>query len=227
VVDGRTLTFEVAGLLDGVLTMVDRETGTVWTHLDGKAIRGPMAGERLTMVPIPQMTWGDWRAASPDTLVLSADTPFSNRYGSVRIGVYSPSEARFGDERLRANALVVGVEVDGRFKGYAVEALAAEGGLVNDGLGGRPILVLYDADARTGIAFSRVLDGRALEFAGGARDGRLELRDLETGSTWDLRGRATSGPLAGKTLDFVPSFISEWYGWSAYHPESALFALGP
>ena len=34
--------------------MRDRETSTIWNHLDGKAVQGPLAGERLTIVPLPQ-----------------------------------------------------------------------------------------------------------------------------------------------------------------------------
>ena len=118
VVEGKHLTFDVLGLVQDVFTMTDRETGTVWNHLDGRAVRGPLEGKRLTMVPAPQMTWGEWRDSHPDTVILSPDAPFQSRYRSVRIGAFNPSEALFGDDRLAANALVVGVEVEERFKGY-------------------------------------------------------------------------------------------------------------
>ena len=162
--DGRPLTFEVFGLLQGVLAMIDRETGTVWTHLEGKAIQGPLEGKRLTIIPVPQMTWGEWRQSRPETTVLSPDTPFSDRYRPVRTALYNRQEAQFGDDRLAANALVVGVEVDGQFKGYPVAELKKVGGIVNDILADRPILVIYDSDAQTGLAYSRELDGQVLEF---------------------------------------------------------------
>ena len=79
-VDGRHLTFETVGLLDGAFRMRDRETGTIWTHLDGKAIGGPLVGQRLKFIPSPHTTWGEWKADYPDTLVLSPDTPFASRY---------------------------------------------------------------------------------------------------------------------------------------------------
>jgi hypothetical protein len=227
VVEGRPLTFEVFGLLQGVLTMIDRETETVWTHLDGKALRGILDGARLTMIPVPQMTWSEWKESHPDTLVLSPDTPFQSRYGPARIGVFNRREAQFGDQRLPANALVVGVEVENIFKGYPLPELSAAGGLVNDTLSGQPLLVVYDGDAQTGLAYSRRVEGQTLEFYNAAPQGAaprsLELRDRQTDSVWDLQGRAVSGPLKGVTLEFVPSFISEWYGWSGYHPETALF----
>jgi hypothetical protein len=206
--------------------MVDRETGTVWTHLDGKAIGGPMVGARLAMVPLPQMTWGEWKAAHPDTLILSPDTPFRDRYlRPVRIGVYNPQEAIFGDDRLPSNALVVGVEVNDTFKGYPLSNLEEAGGVLNDTVASSPIVVVYDPEARTGQAYLREVDGRTLEFYNAATDG-FELRDRGTGSAWDVQGRALDGEHGGKRLKFVSSFISEWYGWSAYHPETALYQSG-
>ena len=221
-VDGQPLTFEVFGLLRDVLTMVDRQTETVWTHLDGKAIQGPLEGRRMTMVPIPLMTWGEWKATHSDTMVLSPDTPFQDRYTRMRIGVPNQREAGFGDARLDANALVVGVEVAGEFKGYPLHDLGEVGGVVNDTLGTHPIIVIYDKDAHTGLAFSRVVAKQALGFYNAAAHG-FELRDKQTNSVWGHNGKAVSGPLAGESLDFIPSFISEWYGWSGYHPETALF----
>ncbi len=225
-VDGQNLTFEVFGLLQGVLTMVDRQTESVWTHLDGNAINGPMQGERMTIIAIPQMTWSEWKISHPDTVVLSPDTPFQDRYSPVTIARFNPREAVYGDGRLEANALVVGVEMGGAFSGYPVTELQAAGGVVNDTLAGQPVVVLYDSGAQTGIAYSRVAGGRELEFYNASAQG-LVLRDRETGSSWDLQGRALSGPLAGSSLEFAPSFISEWYGWSAYHPETLLYTATP
>ena len=223
-VDGQRLTFEVFGLLKGVLTMIDRQTGSVWTHLDGKAIRGDLQGTRMTMVLLIHTTWGEWEASHPDTMVLSPDTPFRDRSRPVRIGLFNQREAVFGDDRLAANSLVVGVETNGQFKGYPTDELQAAGGVVNDTLVGQPIVVIYDDMARSGLAYSRVLGDITLEFYNSGTTG-FELRDKLTESLWDRQGKALSGPLAGASLAFVPSFISEWYGWSGYHPETMLFSF--
>ena len=223
-VDGQTLTFEVFGLKDAVLIMIDRETGSIWTHLDGRAIQGPLEGKRMNIVPLPQMTWADWEKSRPDTLVLSPDTPFAGRYRSVRIARYNQREAGFGDDRLASNALVIGVEVDGAFKGYPVERVGSVG-VVNDTLSGQPIVIVYDTAAQSGLAFSRVVDGQVLEFYNSADEG-LKIRDRATNSIWEIQGLATEGSLTGMRLDFVSSFISEWYGWSGYHPETDIYEPG-
>ena len=220
--EGQHYTFDVLGLLDGVFQMRDRQTDTVWTHLDGNAIRGPAAGQRLTMIAMPQMTWGDWKALYPETVVLSQDTPFIDRYRPVRIGVFNRTEALYGDERLESNALVVGVEVNDEFKGYPIDELTAVGGVVNDTLASVLVVVFYDSVSQTGLAFARVVDGEVLEFYNAATTG-LELRDHGTNSLWNAAGKAVEGPLKGASLTFVSSFISEWYGWSAYHPETTIY----
>ena len=194
--------------------------------MEGKAIAGPLEGQRLKMVPIPQARWGEWKSDYPDTLVLSTDTLFRDRYiMPVQIGVYNPREARYGDDRLASNTLVVGVEVEGVFKGYPLEELDMAGGVVNDTLGGKQIVVVYDPISKTGLAYLRQFNGQTLEFYNRSEDG-YEVRDRETDSLWDVHGRTVDGAYGVARLKFVPSFISEWYGWSAYHPESQLYQAG-
>ena len=224
-VAGQRLTFDVSGLYKGVFIMRDRQTGTIWAHLDGNASQGPLQGERLRIVPLPQITWGEWKAEYPDTLVLDPDTPFQDRYTApVRIGMAGRGEFMYGDDRLPSNALVVVVEVKGDFVGFPVDLVHAEGGVVNTEAGGQPVVVLYDAQSQTGIAYIRIVSGQSLVFvASGSTEGPMRMVDGETGSLWDIHGKAVSGPLAGATLTFVPSLISEWYGWSAYHPKTELY----
>lgn len=49
--------------------------------------------------------------------------------------------------------------------------------MVNDVLGGQPVLVVFDADSATGAVFDREVDGRMLDFrletSGGLTDMRV------------------------------------------------------
>lgn len=47
--------------------------------------------------------------------------------------------------------------------------------------------------------------------------------DTQTGSRWSTGGLALEGPLAGVPLTFVTSFLTEWYGWAAFHPETGIY----
>lgn len=215
VVNGQRLTFDVAGLYKGVMAFRDRQTGTVWGQLDGNAVQGPLDEERLAIVPVPMMTWVEWRAQHPDTLVLDLNTPYGQYYRPVQAGV----------GRLASESLVVGVEVNGAFTAFPVVILTNEneGSIVNAEVGGEPVVVLYHAGSGLGAAFSRTVGGQTLHFVSEAGTDGLQLVDDETGSTWDITGRAVDGPMAGASLSFVTSFISEWYGWVGYHPETELY----
>jgi hypothetical protein len=63
VVEGRALTFEPTA--DGFR---DRETGSKWTLL-GRAVKGTLAGRRLTAVPHVDAFWFAWAAFNPATSV--------------------------------------------------------------------------------------------------------------------------------------------------------------
>ncbi len=65
-VAGSVLTFS-QGLKP--LEMVDEETGSVWSKLDGRATTGPLEGERLTMLPSFHLFWFAWSDFHPNTTV--------------------------------------------------------------------------------------------------------------------------------------------------------------
>ena len=185
----------------------------------------PHGGEANDHSPTASDDLGRVDEVTLDTLILSPDTPFANRYRPVRIARYNQQESGFGDGRLASNALVIGVEVDDAFKGYPVDEVGRVG-VVNDSLAGQPIVIFYDSAAQSGLAYSRVVNDQVLEFYNNANEG-LELRDRATNSMWETQGLAIEGSLKGAKLDFVSSFISEWYGWSGYHPETDIYEPSP
>ena len=146
-VDGKALGFEVLGLKDGVFLMSDRETDSVWTHFEGKALEGRLAGTQMPLIPLQQMEWGEWKERRPDTLVLAENTGFENRYREVRPGFATGFTGAFVDERLPPNAIVIGVRAGDQDRAYPVDLITARSGMVNDELAGMPIVVTYDAAA--------------------------------------------------------------------------------
>ena len=67
----RTVAGSVLAFTQGAepLEMVDEETGSVWSKLDGRATAGPLEGERLTMIPSFQLFWFAWSDFHPNTTV--------------------------------------------------------------------------------------------------------------------------------------------------------------
>ena len=51
-VESRKLTFSVSGMLwNRSLVMLDQETKSLWSHILGQAMRGPLKGTRLEVIP--------------------------------------------------------------------------------------------------------------------------------------------------------------------------------
>ncbi|MCF7979938.1 MAG: DUF3179 domain-containing protein [Chromatiaceae bacterium] len=147
---GRELSFGVSGLLyNSDLLLYDRQTESLWSQIAKQAIAGPLAGTKLTALPLTHTTWGAWRRAHPQTQVLSTETGHRRNYDRAPYGGYSshgelyfPVSAR--SKRYHPKERVLGVEVNGQFKAYPFAELSQTDGRVSDQLGGESIEVRFD-----------------------------------------------------------------------------------
>jgi hypothetical protein len=237
--DGRTLTFGTSGMLyNSALVMYDRQTESLWSHFTGEAIIGRLVGHSLDVLPVSTVSWGQWSAAHPDGLVLSADTGFRRDYGRNPYPGYddvgTPPFLFQGetDDRLLAKRRVIGILGDGGAVAVRRDLLA-EAGVVEFQIDGAPMVALHDTgmasalddgsiaegrDIGTAGVFSSVLDGRRLHLRSGP-DGFV---DDETSSGWNVLGEAVSGPLAGQVLDPVVHVDTFWFAWAAFRPGSSI-----
>ncbi len=223
-VQGDALRFRVAGIYNGVFTMWDESTGTAWSHLDGRAIAGPLAGSQLTVRPLQTTTWSAWVEAHPATTVPSTETGASyvrnNTLGDEFLSEpFLASLVDIPDGRLSASALVIGVRAGDEARAFPLEARPDDAPM-QDTVGGLPVVILEDGNGQPVLAYHRALtDGRVLTFA---RDAEGVITDEETGSRWSATGLAVAGELAGVQLTFVTSFLTEYYGWLAFNPETSI-----
>ena len=223
-VQGKTLTFGVSGkLVRNSLIMFDRETGSLWSHLTGEAISGPLLGQPLTMLASTQTTWGLWHRDHPQAQVLVVGPgelrdPYAGYYKSDETGI---TARKYQDNRLPAKERVIGVRLGGEIKAYSFTALARDR-VVDDTVGGVLLVIVFDGPSESGAAYRRDPAGRALDFQPGARP--LSMTDTQTGSEWDgLAGAATHGPSAGAVLESVPFTYSFWFGWADFYPNTAVY----
>ena len=235
-VEGRVLDFGTTGnLRHSDLVMYDRQTESWWQQITGEAIVGELVGTTLDFVPAGIVAYSDFKAAAPDGRVLSLQTGHERPYGgNPYVGYDTGSPFLFSgevDARLRATERVVAVTVDADAAAYPFEILESER-VVNDVVGGRPLVVLFKPGARssldaetirdsrqvgTGVVFDRRVGERTLTFLA-AGDFAA---DIETGSQWDITGRAVQGPLAGTQLEPVTHGNHFWFAWAVFrarHP---------
>ena len=68
-VGGRVLDFGTSGsLTQSSMVMYDRQTETLWTHFDGAAVAGELAGEELRFLSSAVVSWADFRERFPEGL---------------------------------------------------------------------------------------------------------------------------------------------------------------
>jgi hypothetical protein len=241
IVNGEALRFGVSGLLRfSDLVMWDSATDSLWQQITGEAIVGRLAGTQLELLPSAIVSWGDFQSSFPNGVVLSRQTDHMRNYGTNPYVGYSSSGFPFLyeggriDDRLPALERVVGVTIGDADKAFPFSVLA-ESVAVNDSVGGVPIAVLWGSDTADALDTADITKGRAIgtAIAFDRRVGDLTLTlsangddtftDTETGSTWDLLGKATAGSLAGERLATVVHRNDFWFAWAAFHPGDPVY----
>lgn len=81
---------------------------------------------------------------------------------------------------------------------------------------------LISAGRRVGAAavFERGVGQRTLKFEPGPDPGAF--RDSQTGSTWDMSGRATAGPLKRTRLRQIPHDDQFWFALAAFFDDAEI-----
>ncbi|UQA91290.1 DUF3179 domain-containing protein [Streptomyces halobius] len=163
------LTFGTPGkLVNSNLLMYDRQTGSEWPQLLGTAISGPLKGQRLDTLPLVWSTWKEWRAAHPDTRVLSTDTGALRDYGSDPYGSYAPQSGYYVEggplfpvlamnDRLPDKEVVIGVRA-GEQRLAIDKDLVRKAKTVQATVGGREVVARWDDQLDTARVFQRVGD---------------------------------------------------------------------
>ncbi|MEE8447824.1 MAG: DUF3179 domain-containing protein [Gemmatimonadota bacterium] len=241
-VAGHILDFGTTGRLrHSDLIMYDRQTETWWQQAVGTAIVGELMGMELELVPANTLSWEMAQVLYPGILVLSRDTGHRRDYGrNPYVGYDDPGGAPIPtffrartDARLPAMERVVALDVG---DGWAVSfSELSDVRVVNDGAGDLAFVVVWKEGASSALDRSQISSGRnvgqtavfdrrlgdrvlTLEWKDGA------LRDSETGSTWNLAGRAIAGPLQGDRLRSIPHGNHFWFSWVVFRPETKVWS---
>lgn len=240
-VTGEPTRFGVSGLLwRSDLVMYDTVSETLWSQLIATAIRGPRTGETLTLVPSTLTTLASWRDTHPDTEVLlpppesetvTSAGPFdyvADRYARYRasrqLGLGPESEA----DGPHPKTQVLGVAVNGTARAYPYPAVR-EAGVVNDTVGGRPVVVATVPDEGasalrgTLVGYDRRVDGQKLTFT---PDGPEQMR--AGGTQWKVAtGRGLDGPYAdGRLVPLDDARTTHWFAWKEFYPDTDRYGAG-
>jgi hypothetical protein len=194
--------------------MYDQATKSLWNQFTGRPVVGPLTGSgiELEVLPVTIASWRDWRAAHPETRVLSLETGFDRDYTPGQpYGAYFASEelmfpALVPDRRLPPKAYVFALRADGHRRAWPLEAFANRP-VINDRVGELDVVLVGDAPTRTVRAYRSA--GQAFE------PGADALTVRANGEDWRVEESGLVAP-DGRRLERLPGHIAYWFAWQAF-----------
>lgn len=241
-IDGTMHHFDNVGLYDALFVMQDQETKTLWNHISGEALYGPLVGRTLGPVGnFLQMSVEQALLREPMTSVAISDSPYfvngqpfgrdgpiaggrgrgRGAGGGGRLELDDPNASlRAGfidtlgteDTRLERMEMGLGVVIEDTVRFYPMNVIRERGALV-DTVDGRNVLIFIDQSTFTPAAL--FVD---------ASSATLEDREIHL----DTGGVVRMGALFDAAGDQVDArrpqqLFSRWYGFALTFPGPQIF----
>ena len=212
IIGGKTETFRLVGMDHFNAMLEDRTTGSWWRQANGEAITGSRKGTKLPELPMVQVTLRQWLALYPNSLIMQGDPAFGDEYAkdyAYERGFSHKTLTGTDTASWKDKSWVVGLTVNGASKAYDWNRLLREG-VVNDVVGGAPVVVLLGPDSLSYFAFRRPSEATQFSVRGDSLVG--------DGHTYALSGQGTSGNL--QPLNASQEF---WHSWRTFQPATARY----
>lgn len=218
VVDGQPERFRLVGMDHFNAMFEDATTGSWWRQVSGEAVTGRRKGAQLTVLPFAQMELKRWFELHPDGKVLQADGTDPKNFdvtGRFERGESKGELTRTDPNSWAEKSWVLGVEVGAVSKAYDWNRLKATR-IINDEVGGIPVVVVLSQDSRSFAAFERpagasfTLDGDTI---------------VDGDKRYNFAGRSVnetqvSGFKSQVSLRPVRASQEFWHSWRTFHPET-------
>tara|TARA_B110000438_G_C15808338_1_gene648473 strand:+ start:2265 stop:2909 length:645 start_codon:yes stop_codon:yes gene_type:complete len=197
----KRLVFQVSGKLwQRSLVMRDLQTGSLWSHILGEAMGGPLKGTTLKPIPSVITSWGEWKKKHPKTTVLNLDLSAKGY------------DTKVWEDRKR---FVLGIEIDGKTKAWTYSFLG-ENPVQVETFAGKELLIVFLKESSTAFSF---------ETGGTIKSGKLDQGEFvsDEGTRWNLwTAKAMEGPQKGTSLTRVYALPSYRRAWHDFHPDSVI-----
>ena len=144
--------------------------------------------------------------------------------GPPKDGIPSIDKPQFekaGDVKgIAAKVPVISFSLNGDARAYPLGILMNHE-IVNDRVGGVPVIITYCPLCNSSIVFDARLDGKILEFgvSGKLRNSDMVMYDRNTDSWWQqFLGEGIVGEMTGKQLKMLPSRVESFERFVEKHP---------
>jgi hypothetical protein len=220
--------FKFHGWRNGVMVMKHKD-GTLYSCLTGKAFEGPKAGTKLEPLPTLVSDWGDWMKRYPNTVAYEMFDKYQPTELPPKETDASLQSRGPVDPRLPSDEIILGVTNDDKGRAYRLDDLGKLG-IIHDKVGEQDCVVLWNAPTKTAAAYEPIAhsgDGKqgpkSVTLSLAAIGSAAPYIDKETGSHWDVAGRATDGELKGWTLKWLDGTQVKWFAWAAEYPMTSIY----
>jgi hypothetical protein len=229
------------------LQLADRPPTTAYRPGAVKPGLGPKKGTRLKTIPTLTSDWGFWLEQYPHAVAYQMFDKYQPVEMPKAINDDSRKSRRSADDRLPADTMVLGVWTGKDARAYPIEALVKTG-FIEEKINGEPCYVLWQPKTNTAAAYRpeavapRKYEGprpnadseappddrpegprKTVTLTLDGKNTAAPFVDKETGSRWDIAGRAVEGELKGWTLTWLDSTQVKWFAWAAEYPETTIY----
>ncbi len=159
--------------------------------------------------------------------------PYSEIFsgGPPKDGIPALSNPKFvtvkeANEWLKPVEPIILFEINGDVRAYPIQILMWHE-IVNDAVGGVPVIITFCPLCNTAIAFERTVKGQTLDFGttGRLRYSNLVMYDRQTETWWQQgTGEAIAGELIGSKLVFRAISIIAWEKFKATYPNAKVLS---
>lgn len=223
--------FGVSGLLfNSNLIMYDRHTDSYWPQMRLQSAAGELKGKEMSLQPLLETTWSNWKKLFPNTKVINSQTGHSRNYDFYPYGRYRTCNSTFckdyiffpiayTDDRLKAKDRVLAIiGADGSTKAFHINQFK------------KPVIIQGDLD---GQHFNVVLSGNdniAIAFythenlyieTWDIEHGNITISSQSTGIKYDILGNPKNDK--GNKLSAGNGFIAYWFSVAANYPDVELY----
>ena len=151
--------------------------------------------------------------------------------GPPKDGIHALSNPKFvtvkeANDWLKPVEPIILFEINGDARAYPIQILMWHE-IVNDAVGGVPVIITFCPLCNTAIAFERAVKGQMLDFGttGRLRYSDLVVYDRQTETWWQQgTGEAIAGELTGTKLIFRAVSIIAWEKFKAAYPTAKVLS---
>jgi len=190
----------------------DATTKSWWRQVTGEAVAGPLKGEVLPEVQSSQLTLKKWFELYPNAVVMQLDEASKESYdslGKFERGRSKGKLTRTDSLSWKDKSWVVGIQINAESKAYDWIRLKEER-IINDKVGGKPIVLAVAADDQSFTAFERPSETDNFTL----RNDTLFVND----KSYNFSGRDLA--TLSERLKGVKAYQEFWHSWRTFHPNT-------